>query len=350
MRKGASMCMLKFLTVCFLLAGVSSYAQEIESKQVCSPTECYTILKKLGEGAFGEVFEVENSKGMKFALKTIKDTGMNHPFTNPTREFEVGQLLDHPNIIRSFDLFSFVNDKSEKTENLILQLVNGQILYSVGRGELSKSEAAHAAITLCNALQYAHSMGLIHIDLHFANLMLDEKLGIMIIDLASFIDPEKFSEMFLINESSSSTSSLLPLSSSESPFFKMRAPISSKFANSSQLFLLKPRLFEVIKNVQEKVKRQEKHARTMLFDVSTSDSSSSLKMTDVLIQQNFNDIVEMCNYIIKKSNLSWEEKKLLMKNIIEFSWDYEEDMAEGKVQAIGFYFDAIINYLEGVKL
>jgi serine/threonine protein kinase len=103
---------------CFFNFGVGCYADaELEPSQhegsilqtICSPTECYTITKELGNGAFGRVYAVEDSKGQKFALKTymieMEKVFEGHIFLDLEREFSRGQMLDHPNIIRSYDFF-----------------------------------------------------------------------------------------------------------------------------------------------------------------------------------------------------------------------------------------------------
>jgi len=44
----------------------------VATERICSETECYTVIERLGAGAFGVVYSVEDYQGQKFALKSYK--------------------------------------------------------------------------------------------------------------------------------------------------------------------------------------------------------------------------------------------------------------------------------------
>ena len=67
----------------------------------------YTTIKKLGEGAFGQVFMVENKVSkIKRAMKVISKecilNGVN--LEEVTNEIKILSLLDHPNIMKIYTL------------------------------------------------------------------------------------------------------------------------------------------------------------------------------------------------------------------------------------------------------
>lgn len=81
---------------------------EAKEKVINSTSEQYRIIHLLGSGAFGKVYAVKNSKGARFALKLIQQYQSNsdHIFLSAQREFERGQMLNHPHIIKSYEFFT----------------------------------------------------------------------------------------------------------------------------------------------------------------------------------------------------------------------------------------------------
>ena len=134
-----------YLTIAsFLTIGVGCVADAelVPSQQegstlqtICSPTECYRITKELGNGVFGRVCAVENSKGQKFALKTyiIEREELSRHVFDIEREFSRGQQLDHPNIIKSYEFFTSTSQEQQVMHHLVIDLVEGQTLLKYQR-------------------------------------------------------------------------------------------------------------------------------------------------------------------------------------------------------------------------
>lgn len=174
---------------------------EVNLTTVCSTKECYTPIDLLGEGSFGKVYSVVDSQGTIYAMKSYKDQSWDYielleTFGSVEREYERGQLLNHPNIIRSYDFFKSDIENGEQNSNLVLQYVDGKPIYKVKHPELSKETAITASLELIDAMRYALSFDLLYLDLHEGNIMLDKNNKIMVIDLASFFDFEEIEKYF----------------------------------------------------------------------------------------------------------------------------------------------------------
>lgn len=180
------------LSLVFFVNTTVLKSEEIPST-FCSSTECYVVVEKLGEGAFGEVFSVKNSQNVTFALKSYKkDLEFVNTFLKDSeREFLLGQQLDHPNIIKSVDLFVFESPIGGTTDNLVLELVEGKTFAGYQGIVFTPQQALNMALQLSGAVAYAESQGLIHMDLHGNNVMINDDYEIKIIDIASFFTGEE---------------------------------------------------------------------------------------------------------------------------------------------------------------
>lgn len=169
----------------FLLINFIAFGNEPEMGDVlCSSQDCYTIIKSLGRGSFGRVFEVKNEEGTPFALKWYRSNknslrGVLDLYRDVEREYRIGQLLNHPNIIRSIETF-------EGNFN-VLEFVKGESLMRTPRGSLNEEQVFTLALQLVSTLKFALSCHLMNWDLHAGNVMIDENKELKIIDLASFV-------------------------------------------------------------------------------------------------------------------------------------------------------------------
>ncbi|KAK6198470.1 putative casein kinase II subunit alpha [Scheffersomyces amazonensis] len=146
----------------------------------------YEIIKKLGRGKYSEVFlGIDLIKGDKVVIKVLK------PVKRKKIKREISilkNLVDGPNIVKLFDV---VREPQSKTPGLIFEHVNNvdfRTLYPT----FSDYDIRFYMYELLKALDYSHSMGIMHRDVKPHNVMIDhEKKILRLIDwgLAEYYHP-----------------------------------------------------------------------------------------------------------------------------------------------------------------
>jgi serine/threonine-protein kinase len=143
----------------------------------------YVILDQLGIGGMGQVFLAEHSKMHRLvALKVLplfsqEDAVARERFF---REARAAAALDHPNIVRVFDLC-----QEGKLLYLVMEYVEGVSLQGIVTryGPLDVATACHYARQIAFGLQHAYEMGFVHRDIKPANLLLDRVGVVKVLDL-----------------------------------------------------------------------------------------------------------------------------------------------------------------------
>ena len=155
------------------------------------------ILELVGCGGMGVVYKARQlSLDRLVALKILRSGTERDPAFAERflREAQALARLNHPNIVAVYD--------SGRRENLfffIMEFVEGVNLRQLlGNGrKLSPREALAIVPQVCDALQYAHDLGIVHRDIKPENLLLDRRGRVKIADfgLAKIMarDPAAFS-------------------------------------------------------------------------------------------------------------------------------------------------------------
>src|ERR1700752_1845714 len=94
------------------------------------------------------------------------------------REQEIGQLLDHPGIVKTF------NSEERSRLYMVIEWVEGRLLRTILNEEknLPIERSVKIALGICDALDYMHKRGIVHRDLKPENVMVDENDNIKLID------------------------------------------------------------------------------------------------------------------------------------------------------------------------
>jgi serine/threonine protein kinase len=144
----------------------------------------YVILDQIGTGGMGQVFLAEHTNMRRLvALKVLppplyeEDPVARERFH---REARAAGTLDHPNIVRVYDLC-----QEGKILYLVMEYVEGISLQALvaRRGPLDVTAACHYARQVAFGLQHAHELGFIHRDIKPANLLLERSGLVKVLDL-----------------------------------------------------------------------------------------------------------------------------------------------------------------------
>ncbi|MGA3343284.1 MAG: serine/threonine-protein kinase [Terracidiphilus sp.] len=94
------------------------------------------------------------------------------------REAEIGQELDHPGLVKTFD------GETRSRNYMVIEWVDGRLLRSILNQdrELPIDRAVKLTLAICDALDYMHKHGVVHRDLKPENIMVDEQDRIKLID------------------------------------------------------------------------------------------------------------------------------------------------------------------------
>jgi len=143
----------------------------------------YRLAKKLGQGGMGSVFKAHQvSLDREVAVKVLaKELSDKPAFVQRfLREARVMARLDHPNILRCFDVGT-----AKGYHYLAMEFVDGGsvegFLKKIGR--FSLGDSLHIVLTTAAALQHAHEKGLIHRDIKPDNILITNKGVIKVADL-----------------------------------------------------------------------------------------------------------------------------------------------------------------------
>jgi len=143
----------------------------------------YRLLKLLGAGGMSSVYLAEHATlHSKAAVKVLplKRVEQTSYLARFEQEARLAARLNHPNIVRTFDL-----DTAGTVHFIAMEYVEGTDLHAKVKreGPLPVREAADYIRQAAVGLQHAHEEGLVHRDVKPANLMLDARGTIKLLDL-----------------------------------------------------------------------------------------------------------------------------------------------------------------------
>ena len=143
----------------------------------------YTVLERIGTGGMALVYLCEHSAlRRRVAVKILptasaKDAEVLKRFY---REARASAIMDHPNIVRAYDV-----DQDERHHYQVMEFVDGVLLHElVARfGPMEIHRAAHYVSQAAAGLQHAHEANLVHRDIKPNNLIVDRQGTVKILDM-----------------------------------------------------------------------------------------------------------------------------------------------------------------------
>jgi len=144
----------------------------------------YRIIEKIGEGGMGVVYKAEDTKlDRKVALKFLPQ----HLTTTETerarflQEAKAAAALNHPNVC----VIHEIQDAADQPF-IVMEYVDGQTIRAIvganGRPPLPVEDALKYALQIAEALQEAHTNGIVHRDIKSENIMVNTKNQIKVMD------------------------------------------------------------------------------------------------------------------------------------------------------------------------
>ncbi|XP_054483280.1 testis-specific serine/threonine-protein kinase 1-like [Anoplopoma fimbria] len=143
----------------------------------------YTFKSNLGEGMFGKVVSAYSTRlRSRVAIKVIDKKKVTSSYLEKflCREMEIIRSLNHPNIVKTLDIFEW---HTSKVYVVMEFCVKGDLLKHINvRGALSEYSGYRLFAQLCNAVQYLHNGDLAHRDLKCENMLLDVHFNLKVCD------------------------------------------------------------------------------------------------------------------------------------------------------------------------
>ncbi|HSE37791.1 MAG TPA: protein kinase [Blastocatellia bacterium] len=141
----------------------------------------YTIGERLGGGGMGEVFRAEDIRlGRQVALKFLPASYQYDPERRERffTEARAASALRSPYIAAIYDI-----GEHEGSSFIVMEFVEGEVLSrALERGPLPVLDTINIAMQVADALDEAHSLGIVHRDIKSSNLIITERGLVKVLD------------------------------------------------------------------------------------------------------------------------------------------------------------------------
>ena len=148
--------------------GRETFVQKAEGKLLDS----YDVIKQLGKGGYGKVYEIRHKTTKEIrACKQLSKLDIKN-LEKFKREIEILKKLDHPNIIKLYEVF-----ESDRSLYLVMEECKGGVVFDriieriQAKQMYSERDAAIIIQQVMSCIQYCHNRDICHRDLKPENLL-----------------------------------------------------------------------------------------------------------------------------------------------------------------------------------
>jgi len=148
-----------------------------------SPRRSYQVIRLVGQGTFGKVYEAVDEHNRTVAIKRVEKSG-----NFISREVDILETINHPHCIKLLDVFyTYPDDEtSEKTwQNMVFDFYPNSLSTFMKKHKPSLQLTKVLFYQICLALSYIHSKRICHRDLTPNNILLSSRGEIKLADFGS---------------------------------------------------------------------------------------------------------------------------------------------------------------------
>jgi tetratricopeptide (TPR) repeat protein/tRNA A-37 threonylcarbamoyl transferase component Bud32 len=137
----------------------------------------FRILRMVGAGGMGEVYEAEDTQlGERIALKTIRTELANDQrlVSRFQREVKLARQVTHPNVCRLFDWMVLRRQDGSEVRVLTMEFLDGETLSAriKRHGRFEFRDVRPLLLQICEGMSAVHAAGVVHRDFKPSNVML----------------------------------------------------------------------------------------------------------------------------------------------------------------------------------
>lgn len=152
--------------------------QPASSSMIGREISHYRIIEELGAGGMGVVYKAQDTTLGRFVALKFFHPAFGSNLESIEHEARASSALDHPNICTVYEV-----NRHEGTPFIAMQFLAGQTLkHVVGAKPLSPKRIIELGVQIADALNAAHSAGIVHRDIKPANIFVTERGEVKILD------------------------------------------------------------------------------------------------------------------------------------------------------------------------